>query len=146
MPSLLLRDVEGSGGSGGGVFVPTAPKQYLQIAAGQTGTLISAPAVDGVVYKITTLFGAHPTSSQSGISLGVDLSTIVDQSILTGYTAGGINIIGNSNFAISETFSSTQLQYFKVWRAICCNEFIVTKNAGNTTQPIIIAYEIGVKK
>jgi|19_taG_2_1085344.scaffolds.fasta_scaffold47276_2 hypothetical protein len=129
---------------GGGYFFPSGGMQGERIAAGQTGVLISAPEVSGVIYKITSLISAA-SSVQAGISLIANGVTIEDEGNLWDISPTFSPDI--DRFAISSTLSaSNSAGAYRIYESITCTSFSVVKNTGNTTQTIDIIYQVGELK
>lgn len=128
---------------GGGYFFPSGGLVGERIASGQTGVLISAPEVSGVVYKITGL-SCTGTGTQDGITLIADGVAIEDEQKLDDTSpTPGANISG---FGVSETFGPTSTAAYSVYRNITCKSFSVVKNTGNTIRMIDIIYQVGELK
>jgi len=107
------------------------------ISSGQTGNLLTVAESGNKVYRI---FKLTTTSAavQPGISLTTNGSIIESESIL--YT-GDADITQSGTFAVSRNaFSATALNTYDV---VECSSFSIDKNAGNTAQNIVLAYEIG---
>jgi len=139
MPSLLLKDVEGSGGSGGSYFVPESVVRS-PINSGNTGTFLSLPEVEGKVYKIKYLITAS-SGSQAGISLIVDGVTIVDELVLYSFSLAGPGSSGS--FYIGVAYSGGIERVNQRIDPFYCKSLSILKNAGNTTRPLEFIYEVG---
>ena len=137
MASKLLSSITG----GGGVFTPSALVSD-RLAVGLTGTLLSVAEVGGVTYKINHLL-AGTAAAQGGISLIVDGVTLHSAVSLAG--ANGSAEASTTAFAVANSLgtSALSISYARIYRSITCKSFSILKNAGNTTEAIDYAYEVG---
>ena len=127
---------------GGGFFVPEA-MQSAYIAASQTGLLLSVPEVEGKAYKINLLC-VSTTAAQAGMSLVVNGVNLASDMFLMSRAGGNAdaNLLGfGVKGSISDNNDATRAA--RAYREIYCTSFSLTKGAGNTSQSIAYAYEIG---
>lgn len=124
-------------GSSGGLFrsegITTAT-----ISSGVTGILLDVPEQPGKVFRLFRL-SCSSTSPQVGISLITDQGTLEDEQQLSDNNPVSTAV---GEFAVSRGQDGALA--LGVYNIIDCKSFQITKNAGNTTQDIIYAYETGV--
>lgn len=127
------------------MFTPEA-LQSSNIAANQTGVLLSVPEVAGKVYKINVLC-VNSTSTQEGMSLVVNGVTISSDKALMSRVGLGADTNG-SGFGVSGIFrdDTNASRGARGYHEIYCTSFSLIKGAGNTGLSIAYAYEIGSYK
>lgn len=124
-------------GSGGGFRSEAIVSET--IASGQTGELISLPAVDGKFYKIFLLVAA--SGNQGGITLTCDGEDLFSEKSLTYSTSISTSA---THTAIVRAFSSSNAGLVRnLYQEVLCESFSLHKNTGNTLQDIYLSYEIG---
>ncbi len=127
MPSLLLRDVEGTGG---GYFSLEASVK-TQVSGAATEQSLVLPEVDDKVYKIRTI--ATSTGLAQGVTLTVDGVDL--------FTNASVGKDGTGDFSVQQSGNSA-LSYACI-QEIYCKSFSIVKAAGPTTNITYVAYEIG---
>ena len=115
-----------------------------EIAASSNGTLISLPEVDGVFYKLISLWSANNTTRVSDLTLTVDNVNIHTNDQLCGYTTSGSNATSQNTFIVASCYTgdSNVNGQDRIYHEILCKSFSLTA-ASSTNLPIIYAYEIG---
>jgi hypothetical protein len=137
MASELLSSTVGGGGAWRIESLVTT-----SIAAGVTGTILDITAPAGKLIRLTVLV-CSSTSSQAGISLFVDAINVAGPSTRT--LADSTPTSGFAVQANGSSFSNASLSG-AILNTVIGENIQVTKNAGNTTEIITVAYEIGEYK
>lgn len=138
--SELLSSITGGNG---GRFVSEGIVSGI-LSAGQTGELLSVPKVPNKSYRIRSLYCAS-TATQAGISLTTDELAIESESILS--EAQPTATAETAMFFIGDEYAASTLgNGARGYKSVNCSSFSIDKNAGNTTEQIIYAYEIGEYK
>lgn len=108
------------------------------IASGNTGVLLN-PSVTGKKVIRLYLLVCTGSSTQTGITLTRDGVTLESEKTLTANNFPGLD--GNI-FVVARNLDPAQDDR-NYYQTVECQALTLTKNAGNTTQAIAYAYEIG---
>ena len=124
------------------MFTPNAPIVSGTLGSGQTGTLLSVPEVDGIVYKITFIASVSSSGAIPNTSLIIDGAVISSGNLLGSSTSGGVAT--QNTYAVSNRFSLPNAidSGVRYYREIYCKSFSLNASTA-TGLGIDYAYEIG---
>ena len=114
------------------------------IPAGSSFVLLDVPEVEGVYYKLTSLWTDNPNSASGNFTFEVDGVTVSNHRVLS--PNSGIASAQSGNwFMIASCFTGdgSVTGHARVYHEVLCSSFRLSNGGITTTQPIVYGYEIG---